>query len=81
MGDNNTAYFFNSVKERRMRNKISCLRDDYGNVITDLEQIGAKCAQYYEGIYNPEEMQPIDVSMFESIQADRTITNEVRGSL
>lgn len=39
LGDNNTEFFFRSVQARRMADKMSCIKDDNGEVLEDVERI------------------------------------------
>ncbi|KAF5206669.1 hypothetical protein FRX31_003745, partial [Thalictrum thalictroides] len=81
LGDNNTSYFFKSVKERQMKNKISCLTDGQGNTMVDMEATGAACVSYYKEIYSPDEMPELNFTCFDQLPVKRRINEEMTHSL
>lgn len=54
MGDANTKFFHNSVKQRVCKNTISSLKDEMGNRITDPELIGEAMVDFYKKLLGSE---------------------------
>ncbi|XP_050214834.1 uncharacterized protein LOC126665939 [Mercurialis annua] len=52
LGDSNTKYFHNSIKQRRVRNSIPVLKLDSGEQITKKEDIHKEITRYYTNMFS-----------------------------
>ncbi|KAJ6871911.1 hypothetical protein NC651_031103 [Populus alba x Populus x berolinensis] len=48
LGDRNTKFFHNSLLHRQVRNRIHCLQDSTGTLVTDQQKMGMLASSYYE---------------------------------
>ncbi|XP_026399752.1 uncharacterized protein LOC113295636 [Papaver somniferum] len=52
LGDSNSSFFFNSVKERRSRNNILTLTSSSGEVLDEDEPIARECINFYSELFD-----------------------------
>ncbi|XP_026399691.1 uncharacterized protein LOC113295576 [Papaver somniferum] len=74
-GANNTSFFHANIHTRRSSNMISELVDDYGNVISNCDQIRDYMVSYFESKFNGVEL-PIDEKLFH-YEHDTISTEEI----
>ncbi|XP_026399721.1 uncharacterized protein LOC113295604 [Papaver somniferum] len=56
-GSSNTSFFHNSIRIRRSNNTISELVGSSGTTITDYDQLRNNVVQFYEDIFNGQELE------------------------
>ncbi|CAL1404768.1 unnamed protein product [Linum trigynum] len=51
VGDQNNKFFHASTSLRKLRNKISALKDDYGNLITQPDALSSHVINFYKSLF------------------------------
>ena len=59
-GDQNTKYFHSRATNRKRRNSLVVLRDDTGELITDLHEIGNRFVRYYEDLFQAAPLEEVE---------------------
>ncbi|XP_031121072.1 uncharacterized protein LOC116024317 [Ipomoea triloba] len=89
-GDSNTRFFHNSVNRRRRRNRITCLRDSAGVLVSEECQMGRVMIDYFVELFSAEggDARPVLECLESRITAEqnefllRTVTaEEVKGAV
>jgi hypothetical protein len=58
-GDHNTGFFQAKAKARARTNKISCLKNEAGELIRDQDRLESMASQFYQGLFTgQEELDP-----------------------
>jgi hypothetical protein len=54
-GDRNTGFFQAKAKARARTNKISCLKNEAGELIRDQDRLESMASQFYQGLFTAQE--------------------------
>ncbi|KAF5204974.1 Dnase i-like superfamily protein, partial [Thalictrum thalictroides] len=76
LGDRCTAYFHNSMKERKTRNAIWSLQNSTGSNVTTHQDIAKEFIKYYKSLMGAEDDVVITEDDMQSFDVRNTITDE-----
>ncbi|XP_026459010.1 uncharacterized protein LOC113359627 [Papaver somniferum] len=76
LGDSNTAFFHDSLKERRWRNNILTLVDGNGNLLEEDKDIALECTQFFTSLFNGSSSSPFTEEDTTFLQFSNTVSME-----
>ncbi|OVA12303.1 hypothetical protein BVC80_1571g6 [Macleaya cordata] len=76
VGDANTSFFHNSIKERRARNKIYSITSSNGEKLEFDSAIAAECGNYFEKMFVTPHSDPYEPSIIANMELSNSISEE-----